>query len=283
MASLLAVPPTTLAATDETCPPATSQQTNSSQSQPDSPALDPLLSEAQLLLRASAVTIPWDGINWVNEGQLGEDYNAIADLLDNGTQVGVTVNYEPDHVNGPGFEVPFTLSSNHNEYGFRIANNDNLDIPNDGAITMTFDITPIDHTNPNYKISWKYPGNQIASDTNGWVLEHIDDIGGGPGSGGIIGATFDGAGFFAQIAQPNLNGRQQITMRWDRDSDTVSLFRNGSIINSLVPNDISTLGDVTSNADVLLGKGNIFHNVVVHDRGLTNSEILNLHQQLSAM
>jgi len=245
--------------------------------------LSELLADAQLLLRATSVTAPWNGETWVNEGTLGSAYNAVNDALDNGVQAGVPAEHDADYPTGAGFIVVGDNPNHLNEYGFRIANNSIFDIPNSGARTFTFDTTPLDHTDSQYKVAWKYTGIALPTFDPGWVLEHNDDIGGGPGSGGLLMVEYDGVAPIGQINQGNVGGRQTLTVRIDRDANLATVWRNGILLSSITGNDISTLGDATSTSDLLLAKGNVFHNVAVHNRGLSDAEILELHQELSAL
>lgn len=242
-----------------------------------SKAEDPtVIATAPLRLRAGSVDPDTyqAGDPWPNLGTLGSSLDATVDTGPNGVDPVLLDAEDPD---GPGFQVG-AGSSGPEVVGFNIADNAVIDIPNSGGFTITFDITPLDHTDPSYKIAWKYPAASLPLSGEGWVLEHVDDTGGGPGSGGLIAAAHDGTNYAAIIEPTNIAGRQQITIRWDRDTDMLTLFRNGAVLDTY---DISTFGDATTTEPLHLGQDVIYHAVLAHSSALTDAQVESLHDTLA--
>lgn len=269
-------------------------------------AMRSLFDTATILLRGPK--IPWDyqiGDEWVNEGTLGTAYNAVPAFMDaNDPLMDGVLGVTDAHF----FERPYPGLLIDDQYvvgdtyapggttpsiaGLIIPHHASLDFPSAGALTFMFDITPVNSEDPSYKIVWKYPSTSLplstianyGSNAGGWVLECIDDTGGG--ADGITSTLFAGftgtadpypAGWEGVVADENPQARQTIAVRVDRSDDSITLFRNGEILGT---DTITDPGDFTTNAPICIGQDNYYHNIVFWDTALTDDEILAAHIEL---
>lgn len=263
----------------------TTKQTNSLSSNSDSESnnidteyISPL-ADAVLLLRASNVPLDWTASDpWENEGTLGAVANAeVRDSVNVPYSHVVTPEYLPLFANGPGFKVekPEYAPAYH---GFVIPDNDSLDIPNTGALTLIFDVSLINPDDPTNKLAQKYPNVDLGSSQEGWILENIN-LPDYEGSTSLVNASNDGSGFAGIFSQRRTTtDRFTVAIRWDRDADTLRMFING--VEDFVQGNptLATLDDVNTEADLVLCGGNIFHNVAIFDRAVSDSDIAKIDQ-----
>lgn len=237
------------------------------------------LSDAVLLLRASHVSPDWLPSDvWENEGTLGSVADAeVRDSVNVPFSHVVIPEYLPSFANGPGFKIekPEYAPQYH---GFVIPDNDALDIPNTGALTLIFDVSLIDPDDPTNKLAQKYPNVDLGSSEEGWILENIN-LGEYEGSISLVNASNDGSGFAGIFAERRTTtDRFTVAIRWDRDADTLRMFING--VEDYVQGNptLTTLDDVNTAADLVLCGGNVFHNVAIFDRAVSDSDIAKIDQ-----
>ncbi len=237
------------------------------------------LADAALLLRASNVPLDWTASDvWENEGTLGAVANAeVRDSINVPNSHVVTPEYLPLFANGPGFKVDKPDYSPQ-YHGFEIPDNDALDIPNAGALTLIFDVSLIDPDDPTNKLAQKYPNIDLGSSEEGWILENIN-LGEYEGSISLVNATKDENGFVGIFTERRTTtDRFTVAIRWDRDTDTLRMFINGVEDYVQANPTLTTLGDINTEADLVLCGGNVFHNVAIFDRALSDSEIADIDQ-----
>ncbi len=244
----------------------------------DDPDISPL-DDAVLLLRASNAPLDWTASDpWKNEGTLGSA--ADAEVRDSNSvpySHVVTPEYLPLFANGPGFKVekPEYAPSYH---GFVIPDDDALDIPNTGALTIIFDVSLIDPDDPTNKLAQKYPNVDLGSSEEGWILENIN-LGEYEGSISLVNATKDENGFVGIFTdRRTTTDRFTVAIRWDRDADMLRMFIDGVEDYVQGNSSLATLGDVNTVADLVLCGGNIFHNVAIFDRAVSDSDIAKIDQ-----
>lgn len=234
-------------------------------------ALDPLLAEAVLLLRASSLTSDWEpGDGWPNEGTLGDTHDAIQDG-------------GPDQVSAAWVEGGVEMGDETNngystgEYGlaFPVSGFDFS-----GDFTVALDFTP-DVVPQNALLYIDMQDNILGQAGGvGWSLGDITEFTGG--NTALIddneGATFptDWNG----IIWPTSSGRQLWVMRVDR-TEGMQLFKDGTNPGTPAgggsagdPADLTGIGDVTpATGPGRLGPAQIVHNVAIWERALTDTEI----------
>lgn len=225
--------------------------------------LDPLLVEAVLLLRASNYVSG----NWANEGTAGA-------ALD-----GVVVTDDPSAptvVTGPPRAVHTAQTDpdiTNDENGFDVA-----DSQISGDRTIAVLTTPDQVGVTSKKFLWKYDdtGGADLSNNDGWVIENVDNIGGGPGSGGLLVACNDGdaqpaGGVFEMIA-----GRQLLVARYGFAEGELVVDRNGAKVpnkfTAQTTSDISACTDAVAATTMKVGPGQEIEAVVIWDRVLTDPE-----------
>lgn len=259
----------------------TSNASNNSDSDSDDSDSDNIspLADAVLLLRASNVPLDWTSTDpWENEGTLGAVANAeVRDSVSVPYSHVVTPEYLPLFANGPGFKVEKPEYSPQ-YHGFVIPDNDALDIPNAGALTLIFDVSLINPDDPTNKLAQKYPNVDLGSSEEGWILENIN-LGEYEGSISLVNASNDGSGFAGIFTERRTTtDRFTVAIRWDRDADTLRMFING--VEDYVQGNptLTTLDDVNTAADLVLCGGNVFHNVAIFDRAVSDSDIAKIDQ-----
>ncbi len=267
---------TTDVSTDKTSNASSNSDSDSDDGDPED--ISPL-ADAALLLRASHVSLDWTSSDpWENEGALGSAANAeVRDSVNVPYSHVITPEYLPLFANGPGFKVekPEYAPAYH---GFVIPDNDALDIPNTGALTLIFDVSLIDPDDPTNKLAQKYPNVDLGSSEEGWILENIN-LGEYEGSISLVNASNDGSGFAGIFSQRRTTtDRFTVAIRWDRDADTLRMFVNG--VEDYVQGNptLTTLDDVNTAADLVLCGGNVFHNVAIFNRAVSDSDIAKIDQ-----
>lgn len=235
---------------------------------------DPLLSEASLYLKASSLNTNWvEADSWFNEGSAGAVLNPIFGDSGSLTTIKSGAFYSPTAPgSGAGIFDPFVNPDPtiyNSNYGFYIPNSSYFEIPDTGGITITFDITP-ENVNHTSKVAFSYPMSDLPTSKSGWVVENVLGIGVGP----MITAGNDGSQYGAALYQRMVPERHRITVRIDRDSNKWTFFRDGV---KLSQTDISSLGSLIGGAPLYFGVGYTYHNTVIQNRALSDSEIAKLN------
>lgn len=235
-------------------------------------ALDPLLAEAVLLLRASTFTGS-TGDDWVNEGTGGTALNAQCGNTVDGIAAGTPVfSASPT----PGFQLADGSSGGASNGPYYSIPHSALLDPGTGSFTVFAWVTvQYDGTGQFGNICSKIGGGTIGNGGTGWQLVNSSFTGGGTlmaSSGGLAAAIPVGINLAATGAVMT-EATHLLVGRVDIATGDMNVFLDGTKSSDA---DGSQLGDVTATHELIFGRGNlptIAHGYGYWDRALTDAEI----------